>query len=60
MLDAQPEQQSEFTLASVGLGTRVLALDYLYGDLAVALPLRNGAATHARRLTAVLSVKAEF
>jgi hemolysin activation/secretion protein len=43
-----PEQQSQFQLASVGIGTRLKLLDYLNGSLDLGVPLFRQVATPAR------------
>jgi hemolysin activation/secretion protein len=45
--DPLPEQQSLFTLASVGAGSRFQVLQYLNGYIDVAVPLLTGPATNA-------------
>jgi hemolysin activation/secretion protein len=60
VLRALPEQQSNYSLYSVGMGTRIAAFDYFAADLVVALPLRDGPATQGRHPTALFTVKAEF
>ena len=60
VIDAQAEQRNNFTLYSLGLGTRFALLEYLHGDLAVAMPLRTGPATQRGNPQAIFSLKAEM
>jgi hemolysin activation/secretion protein len=47
ILDPLPEQQASFSLASVGVGTRVELADHLSGTVDVALPLITSVVTQA-------------
>ncbi len=47
ILDPLPEQQASFSLASVGVGTRVELIDHLSGSIDVALPLITSVVTQA-------------
>jgi hemolysin activation/secretion protein len=58
--DPLPEQQTRFTLASVGLGTRIKIDQYLNGSLDAGLPLAKGPQTEAYRLLLTFRVWAEF
>ncbi|HEY5237617.1 MAG TPA: ShlB/FhaC/HecB family hemolysin secretion/activation protein [Rhizomicrobium sp.] len=60
IIDATADQQSEFTLYSAGVGTRVQLLRYLSGIADVAFPLRSGPDTKAWRPVVNFSVKTEF
>ena len=60
LLNPAAEQQANFTLYSMGLGTRITAFDFLKGDFAVALPLRSGQVTERADPQALFTVKAEF
>jgi hemolysin activation/secretion protein len=59
-LDPLHEQTHFFPLASAGFGLRIALLRYLKGDVALAMPLISGAATHADRPRATFSLKSEF
>ncbi len=39
VIDALPQQQQEFTLASLGFGAKVKMFDYLNGSLDLGIPL---------------------
>ena len=58
--DPLPEQQTRFTLASVGVGTRLKLLKYLNGSLDAGLPLSRGQQTEAYRWLLTFRVWAEF
>ena len=60
IIGALPGQSNEFMLESIGAGTRVTLLSHLEGLVDVALPLRSGPATPARRPRLTFSVKSEF
>jgi hemolysin activation/secretion protein len=60
VIDALHEQTSFFDLYSTGLGLRFAVLKYLKGDVAVAVPLTNGAVTLKYRPRATFSLKSEF
>ena len=60
LLNPLAEQRSQFSLYSVGVGTRVAAFRYLRGDIALAIPLSDGPTTQAGDPAAIFSVKAEF
>jgi hemolysin activation/secretion protein len=55
-----PDQTFFFDLYSTGVGLRFGAFRYLKGDVAVALPLTNGAVTVKYRPRATFSLKSEF
>jgi hemolysin activation/secretion protein len=58
--DPLPEQQTRFTLASVGVGTRIKLLDHLNGSLDAGLPLVRGQQTQAYQWLLTFRVWAEF
>ena len=58
--DPLPEQQTRFTLASVGVGTRIKLLDHLNGSLDAGLPLAKGQQTQAYEWLLTFRVWAEF
>jgi hemolysin activation/secretion protein len=58
--DPLPEQQTRFTLASVGVGTRIKLLDHLNGSLDAGLPLAKGPNTEAYQWLLTFRVWAEF
>jgi len=58
--DALPEQQEQFRLASVGLGSRIKLQDHYNGSLDVGLPLDNGPQTNAYEPLLTFRVWAEF
>jgi hemolysin activation/secretion protein len=60
VIGALPGQTNDFTLESVGAGTRIAALGHLSGLVDVALPLRSGPATPAKKPRLSFSVKSEF
>jgi hemolysin activation/secretion protein len=60
IIGALPGQTDMFTLESIGAGMRVAALNHLLGIVDVALPLRSGPATPAKRPRITFSVKSEL
>ena len=60
IIGALPGQTDMFTLESIGAGMRIAALGHLLGVVDVALPLRSGPATPARRPRITFSVKSEL
>jgi hemolysin activation/secretion protein len=60
ILGALPGQTSDFRLESVGAGTRLAAWNHLLAVVDVALPLRSGPSTPARKPRLTFSVKSEF
>jgi hemolysin activation/secretion protein len=58
--DPLPEQQAKFTLASVGVGTRVKVHDHFNGSLDVGVPLVTGAQTNPYDILLTFRVWAEF
>jgi hemolysin activation/secretion protein len=58
--DPLPEQQSTFTLASVGAGTRIKLLHYLNGSFDFGLPLYAGVQTKAYSALLTFRLWAEF
>ena len=46
--DPLPEQETHFTLASIGIGSRLRLLDHLNGSIDLALPLIRQSETRAR------------
>jgi len=58
--DALPEQQEQFRLASVGVGSRIKFQDHYNGSLDFGLPLDNGANTTAYEPLLTFRVWAEF
>jgi hemolysin activation/secretion protein len=58
--DVLPEQQEQFRLASVGLGTRIKFQDHYNGSFDVGLPLDNGPQTNAYEPLLTFRVWAEF
>ncbi len=60
ILGALPGQTNAFTLESIGAGMRMAALGHLLGIIDIALPLRSGPATPARRPRLSFSVKSEL
>ena len=58
--DPLPEQQEQFRLASVGLGTRIKLQDHYNGSFDVGLPLDNGPETQAYEPLLTFRVWAEF
>lgn len=58
--DALPEQQEQFRLASVGMGSRIKLQDHYNGSLDVGLPLDNGTQTNAYEPLLTFRVWAEF
>jgi hemolysin activation/secretion protein len=58
--DALPEQQEQFRLASVGLGTRIKLMTHYNGSLDVGLPLDNGTTTNAYEPLLTFRVWGEF
>jgi hemolysin activation/secretion protein len=60
ILDPLPDQDERITLYSVGLGLRLQLLRYLYGDVAVGVPLRDSVASDSGDPFVTFSAKAEF
>jgi hemolysin activation/secretion protein len=60
VIGALPGQTNAFSLESVGAGTRIAVLGHFSGLVDVALPLRSGPATPARKPRVSFSVKSEF
>lgn len=58
--DALPEQEDDFALASVGLGTRAVFNDWLSGSVDWALPLQDGPNTSKHDSRVHFSVQANF
>jgi hemolysin activation/secretion protein len=58
--DPLPEQQSQFKLASVGVGSRIKLLNHLNGSLDLGLPLDNGPQTNAYEPLLTFRLWAEF
>ena len=58
--DPLPEQDDQFSLASVGLGTRATLNDWLSGSLDWGLPLKDGANTEKNHSRLHFSVQATF
>ncbi|MBB1593426.1 ShlB/FhaC/HecB family hemolysin secretion/activation protein [Achromobacter sp. UMC46] len=58
--DPLPEQDSSFSLASVGLGTRLQVLDWLSGSLDWGYPLKDGPNTRKHDPRLNFSVRASF
>jgi hemolysin activation/secretion protein len=58
--DALPEQQEEFKLASVGIGTRFKVANHYNGSFDVGLPLDNGPNTNAYEPLLTFRLWAEF
>lgn len=58
--DPLPEQDDQFSLASVGLGTRATVNDWLSGSLDWGLPLKDGANTEKNHSRLHFSVQATF
>jgi len=60
VIGALPGQTSNFALQSIGAGTRIAALGHLSALVDVALPLRSGPSTPAKKPRVSFSVKSEF
>jgi hemolysin activation/secretion protein len=60
LLDPLPEQDSDFSLASVGVGTRASLSSWLSGSLDWGLPLLDGPNTSKRDSRVHFSVQASF
>ena len=60
ILGALPGQTNNFALESVGGGLKIAALGHLSGLVDVALPLRSGPSTPAKKPRLTFSVKSEF
>jgi hemolysin activation/secretion protein len=58
--DPLPEQDSSYSLASVGLGTRMQVLDWLSGSLDWGYPLKDGPNTRKHDPRLNFSVRASF
>jgi hemolysin activation/secretion protein len=60
IIGALPGQTDMFTLESIGAGMRIAVLGHLLGIVDVALPLRSGPSTPAKRPRITFSVKSEL
>jgi hemolysin activation/secretion protein len=60
VLDALPGQQAAFQIYSAGLGSRIQLFSYVYGNVDVAVPLKDGPTTKAYQPVTTFSVKTEF
>ncbi len=60
LIDPLPEQKYDFSLASVGLGTRLQVLNWLSANLDWAYPLNDGANTERHKPRLHFSVRASF
>lgn len=60
LIDPLPDQQSRFTLASAGVGTRFSLFRVINGQLEFAYPLRDGMRTRARKGQVLFSLKASL
>jgi hemolysin activation/secretion protein len=60
IIGALPGQSNQFTLESIGAGMRLAAFSHVLGIVDIALPLRSGPATPARRPRLTFSVKSEL
>jgi hemolysin activation/secretion protein len=60
VLDPLPQQTFYFNLYSTGLGLRFDVLKYIKGEVALAVPLTDGAVTLKYRPRATFSLKSEF
>jgi len=58
--DALLEQQSNFKLASYGIGTRVTLFDHINGEVDAAVPLTTQAPTNAHDMHVNFRIEAEF
>ncbi len=58
--DPLPEQQSQFTLASVGVGTRMQMFKHLNGSLDVGLPLISQSVTPAESVLMTFRIWGDF
>ncbi|MGV2897037.1 ShlB/FhaC/HecB family hemolysin secretion/activation protein [Achromobacter sp. AGC78] len=58
--DPLPEQDASYSLASLGLGTRLQVLDWLSGSLDWGYPLKDGPNTHKHDPRLNFSVRANF
>ena len=58
--DPLPEQEAHFTLASVGLGSRIQVMDWLSANVDWAYPLRDGANTRKHEPRWHFNVRASF
>lgn len=58
--DPLPEQESRYSLASVGLGTRLQVLDWLSGSMDWGYPLKDGPNTRKHDPRLNFSVRASF
>lgn len=58
--EALPEQQSEFTLASVGVGTRFQWSNWCHGSLDIGLPLSSLTTTQAGDIAVTFRLWSEF
>jgi len=60
VIEALPQQQDHFNLASYGVGTRLRILDHLNGSLDVGVPLIGATETKAHDLLLTFRVWADF
>jgi hemolysin activation/secretion protein len=60
VLDRLPEQRSVFSLASIGIGSRMDLLSHFSGNVLVGMPIRNGVATKAWHPSIQFSASTEF
>ncbi|MCX5592590.1 ShlB/FhaC/HecB family hemolysin secretion/activation protein [Alcaligenes endophyticus] len=60
LLDPLPEQEHDFSLASIGLGTRMQVLNWLSANFDWAYPLKDGAYTERHKPRLHFSVRASF
>lgn len=60
ILDALPEQQSQFGLASAGAGTRIQLVNHLNGSVDVAVPFLTSVATKAEEVRVEFRVWVQF
>ncbi len=55
-----PAQTADFTLASVGVGSRLRFRDYLSGSIDAGLPLKSQTTTHQGDLRLTFSIRADY
>lgn len=60
IIDPLPEQQSNFSLASVGIGSRLQLINHLNGAIDVALPLITSVTTKAEQVRVEFRVWVQF
>ena len=58
--DPLPEQEAHFTLASVGLGSRIQLMDWLSANVDWGYPLRDGANTRKHNSHWHFNLRASF